>query len=135
MEWYFLAFKKYAQFKGRARRKEYWMFFLFHIIVSLILAFGGLIFANESGLYISGLLFITYYLASLIPSIAVAVRRLHDTGKSGLAYLVIFIPGIGSIIFLVLMALEGDRRTNKYGDDPKVIKDFSAYDNIIANTN
>jgi uncharacterized membrane protein YhaH (DUF805 family) len=77
MNYYFEVFKKYADFKGRARRKEYWMFMLFHIIIMYALLFGMM--AAPSLMY----LFLIYVFGSLVPSWAVTVRRMHDTGKSG----------------------------------------------------
>lgn len=76
MNWYLTVLKKYAVFSGRARRKEYWMFFLFNTIIFLILA---PIYDNHFGF----VLFFLYSLAVLIPGLAVSVRRLHDVGKSG----------------------------------------------------
>lgn len=116
MEWFLLAFKKYADFSGRSRRKEYWMFVLFNIIVILGVAFIGTAIGLEDYVaYPLGL----YILAIIIPSLALAVRRLHDQGKSGWYILVRFIPFIGGIWFLVLMCVDGDTRTNQYGLNPK----------------
>ncbi|WP_166921263.1 DUF805 domain-containing protein [Flavobacterium poyangense] len=112
IEWYKkVVFENYANFEGRARRKEYWMFFLANIIVSMIIGFGvGFISALTS----PGLAPISnvYSLAVFIPSIAVAIRRMHDIGKSGWY---ILIP----IYNIILLATEGDRGTNEYGEDPK----------------
>lgn len=120
MNWYLKAIKdNYANFQGRARRQEFWMFYLFHIIFIFVFAFlGGMMSAGTD----SGIPFIligVYFLATLIPYIALAVRRLHDTGKSGWYFLLTLIPYVGGIIMIVFMAQNGDVGTNKYGPDPK----------------
>jgi uncharacterized membrane protein YhaH (DUF805 family) len=120
MDWYLAVLKKYAQFSGRARRKEYWYFTLFNVIFSVVLSFvDGLTgtFDAESGV---GLLSGLYSLAVLIPSIAVGVRRLHDTGRSAWWLLILLIPLVGVIIFLVFMVLESQEGENQYGPSPKL---------------
>ena len=120
MYWYLEVLKKYAVFSGRARRKEYWMFALFNFIFAILaLTLDGL--ASTSFSYIFGLFYLAYVLALLIPGLAVLVRRLHDTGRSGGWFFIAFIPLVGSIWLLVLMILEGDRGANVYGPDPKEI--------------
>jgi len=105
MEWYLKVLKQYADFDGRARRKEYWMFFLFNIIVSILVG----IIAGVIGLPLLGNL---YTLAILVPSIAVGVRRVHDTGHSGWFLLI-------PLYNLYLVCIEGDQGANSYGQDPK----------------
>ena len=121
MNWYLKVLKEhYADFSGRARRKEFWMFFLISTIISIILSLLdnalGLTFGelNENG-YLSTL----YSVLVLIPTIAVSVRRLHDIGKSGWYYLLILFIIIGWIWLLVLFCMEGESRQNKWGDNPK----------------
>lgn len=122
MDWYLKVLKNYVGFDGRARRKEYWMFTLFNVIVSIVLAIidgmGG--FMTESGIGMLGLL---YTLAVLLPSIAVSVRRLHDIDKSGWWLLLILVPLIGVIVLLVFAVLEGTRGANRFGPDPKSDED------------
>ena len=116
MDWYLEALKKYAVFSGRARRKEYWYFALFNIIVSIALGFiDGLsgFFSPEAGI---GLLGGLYSLAILIPSIAVSIRRLHDTDRSGWWLLISIIPLIGAIELLVQDSSPND---NRFGANPK----------------
>lgn len=119
MNWYLAALKKYADFSGRARRKEYWFFALFNFLITLALIFvdvsiGGL--SPEAGLgMFSGL----YSLGVLIPSIAVTVRRLHDSDKTGWWILIGLIPLIGAIVMLVFMVIDGTPGNNSYGSDPK----------------
>lgn len=113
MQWYLKVLQNYIGFSGRARRKEYWMFTLINFIVIIILS----ILESLLGLpgFISGL----YSLAVLIPGLAVSVRRLHDTGKSGWWLLLSFIPIIGAIILLVFFALDSEDGANQYGPNPK----------------
>ncbi|HEX8367181.1 MAG TPA: DUF805 domain-containing protein [Pyrinomonadaceae bacterium] len=119
MNWYFEVFRKFADFSGRARRKEYWMFVLFNLIISIVLTFAdralGLV-SRDGG---TGLLGGIYTLVVLIPGIAVAVRRLHDTGRSGWWMLISLIPCIGGIVLLVFMVADSDAGTNEYGPNPK----------------
>jgi uncharacterized membrane protein YhaH (DUF805 family) len=119
MKWYVSVLKKYAVFSGRARRKEYWMFFLFNIIF----AFVAMIVDNALGTAIEergyGLVYFLYTLAVLLPGIAVSVRRLHDVGKSGWFLLIILIPFVGAIWFLVLACTAGNPGKNAYGANPK----------------
>jgi uncharacterized membrane protein YhaH (DUF805 family) len=118
MNWYLEVLRKYAVFNGRARRKEYWFFVLFNVLISIILGFiDGLLGLTDSGGL--GPLRGLYTLAVLIPSLAVAVRRLHDTGKSGWFLLLALIPCVGGIILLIFMAQEGESGGNQYGSDPK----------------
>jgi len=114
MNWYIEVLKKYAVFTGRARRTEYWMFVLFNFIISIVL---GYLARLAGGSNIIGSI---YSLAVLIPSIAVAVRRLHDTNRTGWWLLLLFIPIVGAIIIIVFMALDSDDGTNQYGENPKL---------------
>lgn len=119
MNWYLAVLKKYAVFSGRARRKEYWYFILFNILVNIVLSFvDGLTgsFDPATGM---GLLSGIYTLAILIPSIAVSVRRLHDTGRSGWWLLISFIPLIGFFVLLFFMLQNSKAGQNQYGENPK----------------
>ncbi|HLM61496.1 MAG TPA: DUF805 domain-containing protein [Pyrinomonadaceae bacterium] len=126
MNWYLQALKKYADFSGRARRKEYWYFVLFNVLISIVLAFAdaaiGIKTADGDNLGLIGGL---YSLAVLIPGIAVTVRRLHDTGRSGWYVLLGLIPCIGGIILLVFAVEEGHQGENEYGVNPKADEYFS----------
>ncbi|MFK0044636.1 DUF805 domain-containing protein [Streptomyces sp. NPDC090741] len=115
MNYYTDVLKKYTVFSGRARRQEYWMFFLFNFAAALILA----IVDGALGTY--PLLYAIYALAVFLPSLAVAVRRLHDTGKSGWWILIGLVPLIGGIWLIVLMATEGQPQPNEYGPNPKAV--------------
>jgi uncharacterized membrane protein YhaH (DUF805 family) len=120
MEWMLMPLKRYADFSGRSRRKEYWMFvlgiFLAAIVLSIIEGILGLS-GMVGGVY--GPLTTILLLGVLIPSIAVQVRRFHDQDKSGWFLLLAFIPFIGGIIVLVFMCLEGTKGPNRFGPDPK----------------
>ncbi|KAB2314663.1 DUF805 domain-containing protein [Betaproteobacteria bacterium SCN2] len=118
MEWFLKAVKSFS-FEGRARRKEYWMFVLIAVIISLVLGFiDGLLGIYSEGAGI-GLLGGIFAISILIQSIAVGVRRLHDTGRSGWWLLINLVPFVGWVIVLALMAMEGKRGDNPYGADPK----------------
>ncbi len=122
MNYYLSVLKKYAVFSGRSQRAEYWYFVLFHIIIVFVLGFiDGIIGTNDpvSGY---GLISVLYVLAVLIPVIAAGVRRLHDVGKSGWMLLVGLIPLIGAIWLLVLMVKDSSPDNNKYGPNPKGLK-------------
>ena len=123
MNWYLEVLKKYAVFSGRARRKEYWFFVLFNIIISIVLAvIDGVTgsFSPEAGM---GLLGGIYTLAVLIPGIAVSVRRLHDTERSGWWLLIALVPLIGAIVLLVFMVQDSKPGQNQYGANPKEATD------------
>ncbi|MGY0217603.1 DUF805 domain-containing protein [Endozoicomonadaceae bacterium StTr2] len=114
MEWYLKVLKQYAVFSGRARRKEYWMFILINFLIALAIGF------VEGLLGSPGVLSLVYSLAILIPSIAVTVRRLHDTERSGWWVLISFIPLIGTIVLLIFLVMDSKEGENKYGDYPKL---------------
>jgi uncharacterized membrane protein YhaH (DUF805 family) len=103
---------KYADFNGRARRSEYWYFVLFNFLI-------GTAVGVVTGLIGIDWLSYIYSVALLVPGIAVGVRRLHDIGKSGWWLLISFIPLIGGIWLIILMAKEGDHGSNAFGPDPK----------------
>jgi uncharacterized membrane protein YhaH (DUF805 family) len=119
MKWYLKVLQQYADFSGRARRTEYWMFALFNVIF----ATAAMILDNVLGTAIQGigygLIYGIYVLALLIPGLAVAVRRLHDVGKSGWMLLIVLIPLVGSIWLLVLFCTDGQPGNNKWGQNPK----------------
>jgi len=117
MDWYLGVLKKYTEFTGRARRKEYWMFVLFNIIISVVLSIIDRVIGNpEMGLGILGTL---YALAVLLPSLAVGVRRLHDTGRSGWWLLIGLIPCIGFIVLIIFTVQDSQPGDNQYGPNPK----------------
>jgi uncharacterized membrane protein YhaH (DUF805 family) len=118
MNWYLKVLKQYADFEGRARRKEYWMFILFNIIFAIVaIMLDGALGTNMAPLPY-GYIYFAYAAATLIPGLAVGVRRLHDIGKSGWFILLAFVP-LANIWLLVLLATDGVRGDNEYGPDPK----------------
>jgi len=122
VNWYIEVLKKYAVFSGRARRKEYWMFILFNFIFSLVAwLLDVVIFVMTfwGGFWGFGPIGVVYAIAVFIPGLAVAVRRLHDVGKSGWYYFIILIPIAGPIWFLVLLCSDSQPGDNKYGPNPK----------------
>jgi uncharacterized membrane protein YhaH (DUF805 family) len=132
-----VVFDNYANFKGRARRSEFWYYVLANIIIAFVigfveglLGFGNLETTSTSFNYSGGVISNIYSLLVLVPGLAVGVRRLHDTGKSGWNYLLILIPLAGAIILIVFFATEGESGPNKYGKDPKN-PDFSTEDHLL----
>jgi uncharacterized membrane protein YhaH (DUF805 family) len=122
MNWYLEVLKKYAVFEGRAGRKEYWFFILFNILISMALGYVDWLTGNinpETGL---GILSGIYALGVMLPGMAVSVRRLHDTDRSGWWLLITFVPVIGAIVFLYFMVLDSNPETNEYGPTPKVTR-------------
>lgn len=120
MNWYLDVLKKYATFSGRARRKEYWYFILFNMIVCALLSVidRSIGTCSDSGIgYLSGI----YSVATLIPNIAVSVRRLHDTGRSGWWLLVSLVPVLGSLALVFFLVQNSKSGANQYGPDPKGI--------------
>jgi len=119
MNWYLGVLKKYADFGGRARRTEYWMFTLFNVIISAVLGFIDGAMGHHAAAGSIGILSGIYLLAVLLPSIAVSVRRLHDTSRSGWWLLIAFVPIIGGLVLLVFMVLDSTPGANEYGPNPK----------------
>ncbi len=119
MNWYLHVLKNYATFSGRARRKEYWMFFLISALISIVLTLLDILLGTYSVEYEAGLFSGLYSLLILIPSIAVVVRRLHDTDRSGWWILISLIPLIGVLVLFVFMCLDSQPGTNRFGVNPK----------------
>jgi uncharacterized membrane protein YhaH (DUF805 family) len=119
MSWYLEVFKKYAVFGGRARRKEYWMFVLINLVITVVLILIDILIGTFSPQTGVGLLSGLYSLAVLIPFITVTVRRLHDTGRSGWSMLIGLIPIIGGIVLLIFMVQDSQPGANQYGPNSK----------------
>jgi uncharacterized membrane protein YhaH (DUF805 family) len=137
LTWMLMPYRRYAEFSGRSRRREYWSFFLFYLLVMIAL---NLLFGRHEAVYQPGLAFAStglyggvgvvaglFGLVNLIPSIAVAVRRLHDPDRTGWLLLLAFIPFLGGFALLVLMLLDGTHGPNSYGPDPKQAHDADAF--------
>jgi uncharacterized membrane protein YhaH (DUF805 family) len=123
------VYSKYVTFSGRAARSEYWWYFLFSFIVSIVIMFiesalgmgQGVMSSGDGGFsasYNGGVLSIIWSLANILPSLAVGVRRLHDTDRSGWWLLIALIPLIGFIVILVFFCLRGTAGPNRFGGDP-----------------
>lgn len=139
--WYLKCLRQYADFNGRARRKEYWMFILFNSIFGIV----AMILDNIFGIAIDGIaidgvgygpIYGLYVLAIFIPGLAVSVRRLHDVGKSGWMYFIVLIPLVGVIWLLVLMLTDSNPGENQYGVNPKDarLNDSTNKTNVVTNS-
>lgn len=119
MEWAMMPLKRYAQFSGRSRRKEYWWFALLTVAVYTVAALvdNGLGMAVIDDAW--GAATIIVGLALFVPSIAVTVRRLHDTDRSAWWLLIYLIPILGALVLFVFMVLDGTNGPNRFGQDPK----------------
>ncbi|MEN9704210.1 MAG: hypothetical protein RLZZ393_89 [Pseudomonadota bacterium] len=119
MSWFLAVLRQYATFRGRARRREYWTYLLvyfgFYILCMLADMLTGTFDLETEGGLLSGL----YILGMVLPSLAVSVRRLHDTDRSGWWLLIGFVPLLGQIVLLYFLIQEGDEGANPYGPDPK----------------
>ena len=120
MHWFLEVLRKYATFSDRARRSEYWYFTLVYLVAAVILS----VIDVATGLYSQstgiGLLSGIFAIAMILPSLAVTVRRLHDTDRSGWWLLIALIPLLGAIVLLVFMVLDSDAGSNRFGPNPKV---------------
>lgn len=139
MKYYVNVLKNYATFSGRARRSEYWFFVLFNLIFSIV----AIILDNLLGTTFNitsidgqqipifyGYIYLIYALFVFLPSLAVLVRRLHDTGKSGWFIFISLIPIVGAIWLLVLTFMDSVYGANKYGPNPKDIGNTDEIDQI-----
>jgi uncharacterized membrane protein YhaH (DUF805 family) len=129
MNYYLSVLRNYAVFTGRARRSEYWFFFLFNIIIAFVLGvLDGVM--NLTIAQSTGVLGLIYALAVFIPGLAVLVRRLHDTGKSGWWVFIALIPIIGAIVLLVFLVLDSTPGDNQYGVNPKSVSASSVIEQV-----
>ena len=119
MDWFVGALKKYAVFEGRARRREYWFFVLFAVLIHIVLNVVDRMLGLYSAANGIGILGGIFGLAILIPSLAVGARRLHDTGRSGWWLLIGLIPLIGAIVLIVFFVMDSQPGSNAYGPNPK----------------
>lgn len=119
-KWYLTPLvDNYANFSGRARRQEFWVFFLFQISIFILLIVLSDLLETYLDFEYHTIPFALYFLGTLVPWLAINIRRLHDSGKSGGYFFVNLIPLVGRIWYIVLMATEGESGPNKYGPDPK----------------
>ncbi len=127
-DYFILAFQKYADFTGRARRAEFWYFYLFHLIAIMVLSSIGGFFSSTWGEVIGVIPLAAYFFISIIPILALVVRRLHDTNRSGWWYFIGIVPFLGAIVLLLFFVTEGTYGPNRYGEDPKEEEDFYTED-------
>lgn len=125
-----VVFQNYANFKGRATRSEFWYFSLVNILLYFVWIFTGVILeeseTTETFETISAIVAIVigiYYVGTLIPSLAVTARRLHDTGKSGWYILIYLVPFVGSISLIIFLSMDSEKFTNRWGPNPKAPAD------------
>ncbi len=119
MNWFLTALKKYAVFRGRAQRSEYWFFVLFYTLIAIVLAIVDGVTGTYSRSAGVGLLGGIFTLAMLVPSLAVSVRRLHDTDRSGWWLLIGLVPVIGVIVLIIFFVLDSQPGANRFGPYPK----------------
>lgn len=120
MSWYLIAWQRAADFSGRSRRKEYWIFNLFNAIIAVALVLVAVLLSDQNKP--SSIPFFPVFLYCLVvcvPSLSVTIRRLHDIGKSGWWYFITFVPVIGGIILFIFTLLDGEPNANQWGLDPK----------------
>ena len=110
--WKTVVLERFAQFSGRAGRAEYWWFVLANFIITLVLS------ALSRASWLFAVVSLGYSIAVLVPSIAVGIRRLHDTGRSGWWLLIILVPLVGIIVLVVFLATDGAPGPNRYGPPP-----------------
>ena len=122
MNWYLKCCKQYADFSGRARRKEYWIFSLINNIIIFFLYILQIVTIESTLWLIFPIILFLYAMAVFLPGLAVNIRRLHDIGKSGWWYLIYLIPIIGAIWLTVLMCLDSEPGENQWGENPKEIE-------------
>lgn len=122
MNWYLKCWKQYADFSGRARRKEYWIFSLINYIIIFFLYILQIVMIESTLWLIFPIIFFLYAVVVFLPGLAVNIRRLHDIGKSGWWYLIYLIPIIGAIWLTVLMCLDSEPGENQWGENPKEIE-------------
>lgn len=140
MNYYMQVLRNYAVFTGRARRSEYWFFALFNFIFAIaamvadnLLNMTFELVPGYPGYY--GYIYVAYALFTLVPGLAVMVRRLHDVGKSGWFFFIAFIPLIGAIWLLVLLFTDSKPGENKWGPNPKGIGNYSEIETVGAHLN
>ncbi|HIC13265.1 MAG TPA: DUF805 domain-containing protein [Sulfurimonas sp.] len=124
MKYIFRAYKKYADFKGRASRKEFWFFYLFFMLCTIATSILDAMILINTEIVDAAILNVLFVLGSVIPFCAILTRRLHDINQSGLWVFIILLPFLG-IILLMVLALKGNEGENRFGEDPlKTMSDY-----------
>lgn len=119
MNWYARVMKKYADFEGRARRTEFWMFYLINLGIQLLAVLMDMLLGTTIGVMPYGVIYLLYSLAVFVPSLAVSVRRMHDIGRSGLTLLLVIVPVIGAVLLILFALNDSQPGENKWGPNPK----------------
>ncbi len=119
MNWFSLALRKYAVFQGRARRRECWYFILFYLLILVALFFLDVGLGTYNAKLELGLFSGIFSFLMLLPSLTVAARRLHDTGKSGWWQLIALIPFLGVLVLIAFLLKDSVPARNRYGPNPK----------------
>jgi len=120
MSWYLQGLKKYAVFEGRATRQEYWMYVLFNSIAAIVFMIADAVLGTAANGMPFGMLTAVYLVGTILPSLAVLVRRLHDTNRSGWWVLISLVP-FGGLVLLVFAVQDSEAGVNQYGPNPKIV--------------
>ena len=132
MNYFIDVFRRAFDFEGRSRRSEYWYFVLFYYIISIGLLFFETSFLGRNELYFSlGWLTTPFALLSLIPSVSVSIRRLHDTGRSGWWILINLIFFVGTLFFIFWTFQDSQKGSNRWGPNPKGVGNDSISDHLV----
>ncbi|MGR5275105.1 DUF805 domain-containing protein [Vibrio rotiferianus] len=118
-DWYYKVILNYTNFNGRARRQEYWYFTLVNVLVNLVMGIIDRVIGSVMQMDNFGFFGVIYALFIMIPSIAVTVRRLHDSGRTGWWALIAFVPAIGILVLLYFLIQDSEEGSNQYGVSPK----------------
>ncbi len=118
-DWYYQVILNYTNFSGRARRQEYWYFTLVNVLVNLVMGIIDRVIGSVMQMDNFGFFGVIYALFIMIPSIAVTVRRLHDSGRVGWWTLIAFVPIIGILVLLYFLIQDSEEDSNQYGANPK----------------
>lgn len=118
-DWYYKVILNYTNFNGRARRQEYWYFTLVNVLVNLVMGIIDRVIGSVMQMDNFGFFGVIYALFIMIPSIAVTVRRLHDSGRTGWWALIAFVPIIGILVLLYFLIQDSEEGSNQYGANPK----------------
>ncbi|MHA2771378.1 DUF805 domain-containing protein [Vibrio harveyi] len=118
-DWYYRVILNYSNFSSRARRQEYWYFTLVNVLVNLVMGIIDRVIGSVMQMDNFGFFGVIYALFIMIPSIAVTVRRLHDSGRTGWWALIAFVPIIGVLVLLYFLIQDSEEGSNQYGATPK----------------
>jgi len=129
MKFFIDGIKNYANFSDRATRQQYWMFYLFYILITIALTLIDMALGLYDPMSAMGLFSTIFTLGLLIPSIAILARRLHDIGRSGWWILLVIIPLIGALVLLIFAVLDSEKGLNKWGESTKYPQPINVTEN------